>query len=45
MQKDSRKVFFVQYVEEMNNKDFSTGKHARDMVKQKLAGLIQKELH
>lgn len=45
MQKDSRKVFFVQYVEEMNNKDFSTGKHARDMVKQKLTGLIQKGLH
>lgn len=42
IQKENRTIYFSQFVVEKDNKDFSTGKHARELVKQKLLGLIPK---
>lgn len=37
-----RTIYFSQFVVEENNKDFSTGKHARELVKQKLVRMQAK---
>lgn len=42
-EKGSRTIYFAQLVTEKDNKEFSTGKHAREMVKQKLLSLVAKE--
>ncbi len=39
----SRTIYFSQFVTEMDNKEFSTGKHAREMVKRKLLQLVVRD--
>ncbi len=39
-QKEKRTIYFVQFVVEKDNKDFSTGRHAREQVRQKIMGLM-----
>lgn len=39
-QKEQRTIYFVQFVVEKDNKEFTTGKHARELVKQKITRLM-----
>lgn len=43
IQKNKRIIYFAQFVVEKDNKDFSTGRHAREMVKNKLLSLLREE--
>ncbi|MFJ1267844.1 class D beta-lactamase [Legionella lytica] len=40
-QKEQRTIYFVQFVVEKDNKEFTTGKHARELVKQKITRLMR----
>lgn len=43
VEKGARTIYFSQLVTEQDNKEFSTGKHAREMVKQKLLSLVAQD--